>query len=149
MKERGFHHQFHLPSPLRAQITSTTTTPITTAPTIIVVHAINGERIEVPTSLPIEATSPSPTISIAPISIIETVTVTSTEPAHTAPGPQIVSTIPIVTTVDAPLTVTILTIDPLTQQVIQKDVAGTSNQAEEAKHEMQYFKEPSNMQEAA
>ena len=111
-----------LPSPQHAQITSTTTTPITTAPTIIVIHAINGERIEVPTSLPIEATSPSPTNSIAPISIIETVTVTSTKLAHTAPSPQLESTIPIITTIKAPLTVTTVATGPLTTQVIQADV---------------------------
>ena len=58
--------------------------------------------------------------------------------------------IPIVTTIDAPLTVTLLTTAPLTTQVIQEEVARTSQQAEQkAEQEVQYFKEPSNMQEVA
>ena len=137
------------PSPIHVPITITET-PITVAPTIIVIHPINGDRVEVPTSLPIEDPLPSPTITTTPISIIETTTSTSTEPAHTTPGPQLESTIPVITTVETPLTVTTLITDPLTKQVKHIEEAGTSRQVEEeAEQEVQIIKEPSTMHEAA
>ena len=140
-----------LPSPLRTPFTSPTITPITIAPTIIVIHAINGDRVEVPTRLPIETTSPSPTNTSVPISIIETTISTSTEPAHTTPGPQLVSTIPKKSTIGAPLTTTTLTTDTLTEQEIQRvEIAGTSQPArQESIDEAHGFQEPSNLYEAA
>ena len=74
----------------------------------------------------------------------------STEPAHTTPGPQIESTIPIVSTLEAPIIITTLTTDKLTTEVIPREDLGTSRQTEkEAPQEKHILQEPGTMQEAA